>query len=445
MEAGLVTILMFGSFILCIMMGVPLAWGLGSVGIIFTIWLWGVPGLYVVAARTLATMSSPTVIAVPLFILMGTMLQYSGLADALYTMVHRWAGRMRGALAMGTIVICILIGAMSGISGAAAISLGMIALPSMLKRNYDKRLSIGTIAGGSTLCLLIPPSITLILFGAMSNVSIGQMFIAGVVPGLLLASLFIIYLAIKAWLQPELMPALAVEERVSRKEKIGSLIAALPVLIVIVGVLGSIFTGAATPTEAAAVGAVLTIGTSALYGRLNWQLIRTSTIQAMKVNAMVMWILVGAHVFSSVYQALGATEYINSFILGMEASRWVVLSGILLIVLVMGMFIDPGAIVIVVVPIAVPILEKLGFNILWFAILFNIAIMIGYLSPPFGLVLFYMKGVCQQVEIQETITIGDIYRAVLPFVAIEIFAIVLLMIFPEIVLWLPRLVMGGGG
>jgi len=437
MSVGLITLLMFASLFVCIALGIPIAFALGSVGIIFTTCLWGWRGLYVVAARCWYTMLSPTLVAVPLFILLGALLQRAGLADALYDVVYKWAGKVRGALAMGTVVICVFIGAMSAVSGAAAVSLGLIAIPSMLKRNYNKIVAVGTVAGGATLCLIVPPSITLILFGAMSNVSIGQLFIAGIIPGILLASLFMIYLAIQAKRHPEQMPPLPPEERVSLKVKAKSTLGVLPTVAVIVVVLGSIFTGMATPTEAASVGAVATMGAAAIFHKLNLGLIKTSSIAALKSTSMVLWILVGAYIFAAVYQALGATEFIEGFLLGIGVSRWFMLGVILLIVLVLGMFISAGAIVIMLVPIAMPLIEAAGFNILWFAILFNVAIMIGYLSPPFGLVLFYMKGVCP-----EGITMGDIYRAVLPFIVLELIGMGILILFPEIILWLPRLIMG---
>lgn len=439
MDPALVTAAMFGMLVVCILLGVPLAFALGSVGVIFTIALWGWSGLYVVGARTLATMSSEILICVPLFILMGALLQYAGMADALYTMVHRWAGKLPGALAMGTVVICYFIGAMSGVTGAAAVSLGLIAIPSMLKRNYDKKVAVGTVAGGSTLCLIVPPSITMVLFCAMSLLSIGQMFIAGVLPGAVIAGLFIAYLLVQGIRHPDRMPPLPEQERraITLKDKITSTAVVFPTLFIIASVLGSIFTGMATPNEAAAVGVVATIAVSALYHRFNWKVIKGASVEALKSSVMIMWILVGAHIFSSVYQALGANQFIEDILLGLGLSPWYVLGLVLFIVLVMGMFIDAAPIIVLVVPLVFPIMVSLGFNALWFAIVFNIAVMIGYLSPPFGLVLFYIKGVCPP-----EVSMGDIYRSVIPFIVLELISIGILIAFPNIILWLPRLVIG---
>lgn len=439
MDPTLVTATMFGILIVCILLGVPLAFALGSVGVIFTIALWGWDGLYVVGARTLATMSSEVLICVPLFILMGALLQHAGMADALYTMVHRWAGKLPGALAMGTVVICYFIGAMSGITGAAAVSLGLIAIPSMLKRNYDKKLAAGTVAGGSTLCLIVPPSITMVIFCAMSLLSIGQLFMAGVLPGVVIAGLFIAYLLVQGIRHPDRMPPLPEQERraITLKDKISSTAVVFPTLLIIASVLGSIFTGMATPNEAAAVGVVATIAVSALYHRFTWKVIKGASVEALKSSAMIMWILVGAHIFSSVYHALGASRFIQSILVGWGLSRWYVLGLVLFIVLVMGMFIDSTPIIVLIVPLVFPIVVSLGFNATWFGLVFNIAIMIGYLSPPFGLVLFYIKSVCPP-----EVSMGDLYRSVIPFIVLELISIGIFIAFPNIVLWLPRLIIG---
>lgn len=438
MSVGLITLFMFVSLFACLATGVPIAFALGGVAVISTALLWGGQGLYVIFARTWSTMFSEVLLCVPLFIFLGQILLGSGLADALYTMIYRWAGKLRGALAMGTTAICVPIGAMSAISGAAAISLGLIAIPSMLKRNYDKVITVGTVAGASTLCLIVPPSITLILFGALSNVSIGQLFIGGVIPGVLLALLFIIYLAIQALRHPALMPALPPEERVPLKEKVKSTLVVVPTLGIIMAVLGTIFLGVATPTEAAAVGVVACLVVSVFYRRLSWKLLKKAITETTKITAMVMWILIAAYGFAATYQALGAAEWFEDILLGMGGRSWIIVPLVLLIALILGMFIDPGAICALLVPLVVPILVEIGhFHILWFAMLFNIALMIGYLSPPFGLVLFYMKSVCPA-----EITITDIYRSVIPFIVLEIVGMGIIAAFPDIVLWLPRLVMG---
>lgn len=437
MSIEVITGLMFGLFLMTLALGVPLVFSLSAIAVAFAWFLWGPQGLYVVAVQTFGVIRKEIFIAVPLFIFMGSLLQRSGLADALYEMMYRWAGRLPGGLAIGTIVVCTLVAAMSGIAGAAAVSLGLFALPSMLDRGYSKSVVLGSIMGGATLAILIPPSVTMIIMGSFALMSIGQLFMAGVLPGLMLATMFIIYLIVTTSRNPKIAPPLPPERRASWKGKFSSLLVILPTIILIAGVLGSIFTGAATPTEASSVGVVGTLIAAAIYRNLNWKMVKEACFRAVRVNCMVMWIIIGASLFSAVYQNLGASELMRGLLVGRELSPMLIMTGILLLILIMGMFLDSVAIIILLVPIVCPIVVDLGFNLVHFAVLFVVAIMVGYLTPPFGLCLFYIRGVAPP-----EITTGEIYRAVIPYIVILLIGLAILTVFPDIALWLPRLIVG---
>ncbi len=434
-----ITVLMFGLLVVGLAVGIPLTFTLGAIAIVFTWALWSPEGLYVVAVQSFGIMRKEVFVAIPLFIFMGTLLQGSGLADALYEMVHRWTGRFSGGLAIASIVVSAFIGAMSGVAAASTVSLGIIALPPMLKRSYSKSVAMGSIMGGGTLAILIPPSVPMIIFGLFAILSIGQLFLAGVVPGIMLAVMFIIYLTLTTSRNPRTAPPLPPEERASWKKKFTSLTVILPTLFLIVSVLGSIFTGAATPSEASGIGVVGTLVAAAIYRKLNWKMVKGACFRSVKITSMVMWIIIASATFAAVYQRLGAPEVMRNLIVGQEASPMIVLAGILVLFLILGMFLDSTAITILLVPIVCPIVTDLGFNLLHFGILFTVTMMIGYLSPPFGLCLFYMRGVAPP-----EITTLEIYRAVIPYIFILLAGLAVLVAFPELSLWLPRLIMGLG-
>lgn len=432
MTIQLITVLLFGSLILAMIFGLPLTFALGGIAVIFTYFLWGPQALYMLASTTFGLMSNIVLVAILLFIFMAIVLERSGVADDLYGMMYQWMGPLRGGLAIGTVLICTLIAAMTGISGAATVTGGVIALPAMLKRNYNKDIAIGCVSAGGALGILIPPSVIMILYGSMSQVSVGGLFAGGVFSGLLLSALFIIYIAIRSALQPHLCPPIPPEERLSFRQRLVSLRSvALPILL-IVGVLGSIYAGLATPTEAASVGAAGAIICAAVYRKLNWSLLRGVSGDTLRLTCMVMWIMVGASAFSSVYYAVGAVDLVVSLIGGLEVSRWLVIGIMQLILVILGCFMDPVGILMIFIPIALPIIKSLGFDPLWFGVLFVMNMEMGFLTPPFGYNLFYMKAI-----VPEGITIGDIYRSIGPFVALQALGLVLVMIFPPIALWLP--------
>lgn len=438
MSIELVTLVMFGSLIVLLILGVPLVFSMGGIAVGVIYWLYGAKGLLMIVQNTFGQAWTELYIAIPLFIFMGVLLERSGVAEALFESMHRWSGSMRGGLAIGTVGICAIFAAMTGVTATATVTMGLIAVPAMLRRRYDKSLALGTVAGAGTLGVLIPPSIYMILLGLIGRASVGKMFIGGVFPGFLLAFMFAAYIAIRSFFQPDLAPAHA--EKFTLREKIISTRALILPMLIILAVIGSIFLGIATPTEASSLGAVGVIIAAAIRRRLNWQVIKESTSTTFRITGMCMWICFGAMCFSAVYTAAGAVIYFNELLAGLEMSRWAILILLMAIIFIMGMFLDPFAIVFIVAPMSFPIILAMGFDLTWYGILFVINMMTGYITPPFGFNLFYLKATAPP-----DITMGDIYRSIWPFLIIMILGMVLVMLFPNLVLWLPSVMMKVGG
>ena len=427
----------FVALVVLLFSGLPLAFALGGLSLTLAYFMWGPSSMLLVALQTWKVMTSYFLVAIPLYIFMANMLQRSGIIEDLFEVMEMWFGPLRGGLAIGTVIICTLMAAMTGVVGAAVATMGILALPSMLKRKYDKRIALGAICAGGTLGILIPPSVITIVYAVTAGVSIGKMFMGGVMPGLLLSSLFIAYIAVRCWLQPELAPAPSKEERArhSLLDKILALKSIILPILLIIGVLGSIYAGIATPTEAAGVGCVGAIGSAAVYGRLTWENLRESVYSTAKITAMILWITIGARCFLSVFSAVGGDDLVWEFVVGLNLNRWIVLIIIQLILVVLGLFLDEIGIILLCVPIFMPIIEALHFDPVWFGILFLVNAQMDYITPPFGYTLFYLRGVAPP-----GVTMGDIYRSIIPFVLLQATGLALCMIFPQIVLWLPNLV-----
>jgi tripartite ATP-independent transporter DctM subunit len=368
---------------------------------------------------------------------MANFLKESGIADDLYEMMYRWMGPLRGGLAMGTVVICAIFAAMSGVSAAGTVTMGKIALPSMLKRGYDKDIALGSISAAGSLGILIPPSVTMVIFASLTGESVGKLFMGGVFPGLMLAGIFIIYIGIRTAIQPNLGPAVPKEDRYTLKKKLVLLKAvAFPMLLILL-VLGIIYLGVATPTEAAGIGAFGAMIVSVINRRFSINMLKEASKDALFVTVMCGWIVLGAKSFAHVYTQVGVPDFLSGVITGLGVNRWIIMVIMQLILLILGCFIDPMGIMMITLPVFVPIIEALDFSMLWFGILFTVNMEIGYITPPFGFNLFYMKGVAPP-----GITLQHIYHSVGPFVALEIAGLALLMIFPEIALWLPQGMLG---
>ncbi|MBO9461776.1 MULTISPECIES: TRAP transporter large permease subunit [unclassified Labrenzia] len=433
MSSEFVLAIMFASLVGLLLTGLPLAFTLGALALVFTLTLWGPAALSVTVLNLYSTMTSESLLAIPLYVMMASILQRSGVIESLYRAMELWSRRLPGGLAVGTIAICTIIAAMTGIVGAAVAAMGMLALPSMLKRKYSPELAIGTICAGGTLGILIPPSVITIVYAVTAQASIGQMFIAGVVPGLLLASLYIGYIVLRSALNPSIAPRPDNDAPASWEERIASLKSLILPLLIIVGVLGTIYMGIATPTEAAAVGVFLAFLSSLIERRFGWELISGVALDVVKVTAMILWITIGARAFVAIFTGTGGADFLLSFIQDLDANRWIVLAIMLGILFFLGMFLDEMGIILLCVPVFLPVIDFLEFDRLWFGILFLVSAQMAYISPPFGYTLFYMKGV-----LPAGIGMGTVYRAIVPFILLQAIGIFICALFPELVLWLPQ-------
>ena len=426
------TILFFAFLIVFLALGLPLSFVLGGVSMVFIYATWGPQAFYMVAAQTWGAMNKFTLVAIPLFIFMAMILERAGIANDLYDMMYFWFGPVRGGLAIGTVVICAVFAAMCGISGAAVVSMGTIALPSMLKRNYDKELALGCINSGGGWGILIPPSVIMILYALISGESVGKLFAGGVFPGLMLLVLVSSYIGIRCYFQPHMGPALPPEERGDWGKKLKALKAVLLPIIIVLMVLGSIIGGITTPTEAAAMGVLGALISGLVYKRLTWGVVREACLRTVRLTGMIMWILFGAYCFSSAYHGMGAPRLIEHLMTLIPGGPWGTIVFIQIVIFILAMVLDPAGIMMITVPIFLPFVKAHGFDPLWFGILFTINMEIGYMTPPFGFNLFYLKGI-----VPPGITMGDIYRSVIPFTIVESIGLALVMIFPQIAIWLP--------
>jgi tripartite ATP-independent transporter DctM subunit len=437
MTVELVTILMFGAMMVLLVTGLPIVFCLGATALIFAFFLWGPGALSVISNSMAHYMNNFLMICIPLFLFMAGMLERSGLADDLYTMMHKWFGPLRGGLAIGTVVICTLFAAMSGVSAIGVVTMTLIALPAMLKRGYDKFMSVGAIAAGGALGILIPPSVPMVIYCLLANESVGSMFMGGIFPGLLLALLYILYIVIRCGINPKMGPPLPKAERATWNEKLRSLKAVILPILIVCAVLGSMFTGIATPTEAAAIGAIGSIISAAIYKKLRWTDIKESCWGTVRITAMSMWVIGGAIAFSAIYTGLGATNLIRSSMQGLDVNPLVIVGIMQVILLILGCFLDPTGIMMITLPIFIPILETLKLDLIWFGILFIMNMEMAFLTPPFGLNLFFLKGTLPQVT--DKVSMTDVYRAIVPYVGIQALGLVIVMFFPVIATFLPNL------
>ncbi len=433
MSPGLITLLMFGSFFLLLLLGVPLAWTTAFLGVIFGYVLWGPSSLNMVVLRIYDVMVSFSLIAIPLFVFMGNMLQKSGIADDLFKAIHAWLGRVNGGLAAATIVLCTVLAAMIGTVGADVTITGLIALPFMLTHGYDRKMALGAIAAGGALGVLIPPSIMFIIYGVTTGQSIGKLFMGGVGPGLLFGALYIGYILIKCRLNPEAGPPASDEEvGLPLAEKLLLLKSLILPILLIAGVMGAIFGGVATPGEASGVGALGAMVCALLRGKLTWPNIKESLFATMKTVGLIMWIVFGAMVFIATYTLAGGSDFVIETLPILPLGPWGVLILIQLILLLLGMVLDIIGITVLLAPMFVPVIKELGFDPLWFGVLFNLNLQIAYLSPPFGYSMFYLKAVAPP-----DVTMTELYGSVWPYLLLQIVGMILCMVFPSIITWLP--------
>lgn len=414
--------------------GAALAFVLGAIAFLSTMLLWGPSALVVAVLNTFETMSSEALMAIPLYVLMASILQRSAIIDALYDAMEVWFSGVNGGLAVGTIAICTILAAMTGVVGAAVAAMGILALPSMLARGYHPPLALGAICAGGTLGILIPPSVVTIVYAITAQISIGKMFAAGIVPGIILALSYSAYVLVRTWLNPALAPKPETLGSMPLLEKLSRLKALILPACVVIGVLGSIYAGLATPTEAAAVGVLGALASAIVTKRLTISMLSDSASDTLRVTAMILWITIGARAFISVFVATGGADSILNFVEELEASRWVVLGVMVVILVFLGLFLDEIGIILLCVPVFLPIVNVLGFDPLWFGVLFMITAQMAYITPPFGYTLFYLKAV-----LPKGIGMGQVYRGVMPFFMIQIVVLILFVLFPGIVTWLPNM------
>jgi len=433
MTSTTILLLMFGSLALFMLTGLPIAFVLGGLSLLFTVTLWNDGAVVVLVLQIFDTMKSESLLAIPLFILMACLLQRSGVIEQLYRAMELWFGRLRGGLAIGTVVICVVMAAMTGVVGAAVTAMGILALPEMLKRGYRPEVALGTICASGTLGILIPPSVLTIVYAVTAQVSIGQMLIAGLVPGLILASLYIGYLLVLGWLKPEWLPLDRSTTTVPLAVKLRALKALVMPALLIVLILGSIFFGIATPTESAAVGVAGALVPALLARRVNGQMLREAGTDTLKATSMILWITLGAKAYVAIFTGLGGADALLDFIRGLEVNRWVVLLAMMALLVFLGTVLDEIGIILLTVPVFLPIVRTLGFDELWFGVLYAITIQMGYISPPFGYTLFYIKG-----TLPPQIGMGAVYRGVLPFFVLQFVGLAICAALPDLVTALPH-------
>ncbi|MFV2093353.1 MAG: TRAP transporter large permease subunit, partial [Hyphomicrobiales bacterium] len=374
-------------------------------------------------------------LTLPLFIYMGYMLSESGIANDLYKMFHVWMGPLNGGLAIGTIGLMVAVSAMNGLSVAGMAIGASIALPELLRRGYDKVMVTGVIQAGSSLGILVPPSVVLVLYGMIARQPVGQLWLAGVFPGLLMAGLFILYIVIRCHFQPSLGPALSKEERqVPLGEKLKLLQAGILPLFIFFSMTGLFLLGVTSLVESSAVGALAATVAALLKRRLTAKVMEDTIRKTLSISCMFMWIILAALAFGAVFDGLGAGKALESFFVGkLGLGPWEILIMMQLSYLLMGMFLDDTAMLVIVAPLYVPLVGELGFDLVWYGILYTITCQIAYMTPPFGYNLFLMRAMAPP-----EVTLTDIYRSIVPFVAVMIFGLALVTIFPQIALWLPN-------
>ncbi|VAW16593.1 TRAP-type C4-dicarboxylate transport system, large permease component [hydrothermal vent metagenome] len=436
-EIGWLTLMMFGSLLVLLMAGLPLAFVTGGLAIVFLFILGDMDTLNIVPSRIFPLMTDYQLSAIPLFIFMAAMLERAGIINDMFSVIYKLLGGLKGGLASATIIASTILAAMVGVVGAAVVTMGIIALPAMLARKYDTKIAMGSIMAGGTLGILIPPSILAIIYAVVADQSVGELFIGAVIPGLMLSSMYILYVTVRSYINPKLGPPIPIEERISVREKfqlMGKMTAPITLIIV---VFAALFSGAATPVEAAGIGTFGSFIVAALHGQLDWRTVREACITTLKASSMVIWIMFGATIFVGLYVLEGGQQFVTGALAATGLDRWGILILMMIILIVLGMFLDWVGILLLAVPIFVPIIKDLGFDPLWFGVLYLVNMQMSFLSPPFGYALFYLRGVAPK-----SIPMSDIFKSALPFLAIQLTGLILLMVFPQLILWLPSIVYG---
>jgi len=435
MSIELLSILIVVAMLALMLLGLPLAWSIGAVAVGLVLYQFEPSVMMMLVARVMDMSLNYTLLAVPLFVLMAAVLQRSGVAEELFNAVHVWAGGLRGGLAIGTIIANAIMASMVGIIGAEIVTFGLIALPAMLERKYDHKLALGSIAAGGGLATLIPPSVVFIVYGMTAGCSVGELFLAGVIPGFLLGALFIAYILWHCWRHPEAAPlASETERRIPFRQKLAMQKKLIAPLLLAASVLGSMYAGIATPTEAAGVGVLGSIVCAAINRKLNVRMIWDSTIETVRISTMLAWLIFAAQTIIGAYTLAGGADFVKKSITGLDLGPWGTIFLINLIWVFLGCFLDWVGILFLTVPLFLPIVLGFGFDNIWLGVVFCMNMHISYLSPPFAPSAFYMKSITPP-----DITMTQIYVATLPYLWLTFLATFLVILFPQLSLWLVRL------
>ena len=437
MSIELISFLFVAVFVVILLTGLPLAFATGAVAVFFAVVLFGWPGLTLIVGRVFTLMGNYVLVSVPLFIFMACVLERAGIAEAIFRAAHVWSGRMPGGLAVAVIISCALMAAMVGVIGAEIVTMGVVALPAMLARGYKKELALGCICAGGGLATLIPPSVVFIMYGLTAGVSIGQLYMAGVIPGLMLAAMYIAYIIVRCRQRPDFAPpASEAELAIPLRAKVALLKELILPGLVAFSVLGSLYLGWATPTEAAGVGVLGAVVAMWWNGKFGWDKLRKAAEDTAKVTVMLYWLFFGSSALIGVYTLAGGTKLIQDALAGLPVGPLGVVVLIQIVWIILGCFIDWIGILLLTAPIFVPVVLALGFDPVWMGVLFCMNMQISYISPPFGPAAFYLKGVTPA-----GITLGDIFGSIWPYMGLQVSALGLVVAFPQIALWLPNTMM----
>ncbi len=432
MESITVTIIIISGFLLLLFLGMPVFGALGSASVVGILLIQGARGLGAVPGVIYDRLAVFPLVAVPLFILMGEIIFHSGIGADIFTATNRWLNRLPGSMGMASVAACAIFSALCGVSVAGAATIGSFAIPEMIKRNYNRSLATGCVAASGGLALLIPPSVALILYGVVGDESVGRLFIAGILPGVVLAAMMMGYIFLIGIFYPDAAPKNP--DQVTWKMRLESLVRIWPVLVLIFLVLGSIYKGIATPTEAAAVGCVGALVIAGIRKQLSWQTVKTILRSTVSTSTMIMLIFASALLFGYVLTRLQVPQELAAFVTSLKLPNWAVLTCIFSVLFLMGMFMDVVSVILISTPIFLPIVLSMGYSSLWFGIVMAITCEIGTETPPVGLNLFVIKGVSPP-----EVSLMDVIRGSIPFAVVETLGLLIFIVFPDLVLWLPNL------
>ncbi|RVV99136.1 TRAP transporter large permease subunit [Mesobaculum littorinae] len=421
------TYLMFAMLLVLLVTGIPLAFVTLLVALIFALGWFGPMAVPLITSRVYSFVSSFVFVSVPMFVLMAAILDRSGIARDLFDAMKLVGGRLRGGVAIQTILVAVILAAMSGIIGGEIVLLGLIALPQMLRLGYDRRLAIGVVCAGGALGTMVPPSIVLIIYGLTANVSIGDLFTASFLPGLMLAGFYVAYVLIRAYLNPAVAPVMEADDSQTWRDRLPLLKGLILPILVVIGVLGSIYGGVASVTEASAVGVLGVIVSTMIRGEFTFGLLTGAALQTLRTVGMIVWIGIGASALVGVFNLMGGLDFIRSLLTNLSDDPLHVLLFMMAILFVLGMFLDWVGIALLAMPVFVPIIKDLGYDAVWFGVLFCMNMQVSFLTPPFGPAAFYLKSVAPP-----EISLGEIFKSLLPFIALQVLALAVLIAFPGI-------------